>query len=316
MVDAADSKSAALKSVRVRVPPPVPVDGPHLRAVAVLAACSTLRVRCRRYHAAMCLIALAWNARPGLPLALIANRDEFHARPTAPAGFDPDAPDVYGGRDLVQGGSWLQASARRRLAAVTNVRAGLAPDGAPRSRGWLVRDFVRGDMSAEAFAHGLSRTASEYGWFNLLLWDGDALWFASNHPAYAAAPVAPGLHAMSNGAFDAPWPKSTGATGTLQHWLDATADDPAPALMDAAKLAPLFAGLRDTQAAPDGALPDTGVGLALERRLSPAFILDATYGTRCTSVVLADADGLCFNERRFDAEGLPAGMPRNHLAFA
>jgi len=255
----------------------------------------------------MCLIAIAWKTRSDLPLALIANRDEFHARPAAPAGFDPDAADVYGGRDLVQGGSWLQASTRRRLAAVTNVRAGAAPEAAARSRGWLVRDFVRGAMSAEAFAHGLSDTAHTYGRFNLLLWDGDALWFAGNHPGFAAAPVAPGLHAMSNGAFDAPWPKSTGATRTLQAWLDATAGHASAAVTDAATLAPLFAGLRDTRAAPDDALPDTGVGLALERRLSPAFIEDATYGTRCSSVVLATADAVCFNERRFDADGRAVG---------
>src|SRR3546814_13729680 len=83
----------------------------------------------------MCLIALAWRVHPRFPLALIANRDEAHARPTAAAGFDPGAPDVYGGRDLVQGGSWLQVSKRGRLAAVTNVRAGIADGAAQRSRG-------------------------------------------------------------------------------------------------------------------------------------------------------------------------------------
>ena len=83
----------------------------------------------------MCLIAVAWRAHPRWPLALIANRDELHARPTAEAGFDPEAPEVYGGRDLVQGGGWLQASTRGRLAAVTNVRDGLASEAAPRSRG-------------------------------------------------------------------------------------------------------------------------------------------------------------------------------------
>ena len=72
----------------------------------------------------MCLVAVAWRTHPRWPLALIANRDELHVRPAAPAGFDPDAPDVYGGRDLVQGGGWLQVSAHGRLAALTNVRDG------------------------------------------------------------------------------------------------------------------------------------------------------------------------------------------------
>ena len=80
----------------------------------------------------MCLVAIAWKTQPRLPLVLIANRDELHARPAAAAGFDPDHADVYGGRDLVQGGGWLQASTRGRLAAVTNVRDGLAAEAAPR----------------------------------------------------------------------------------------------------------------------------------------------------------------------------------------
>lgn len=261
----------------------------------------------------MCLIAIAWKTRADLPLALIANRDEFHERPTASAAFDPQHPDVYGGRDLVQGGSWLLASSRRRLAAVTNVRAGSVPEAAALSRGCLVRDFVSGGASAADFAQGLSETAQAYGRFNLLVWDGDALWFASNHPRFDAAPVAPGLHAMSNGAFDAPWPKSTGATRTLAAWLETTADGGLPASIDDAALAPLFAGLRDTRTAPNATLPDTGVGLALERRLSPAFIEDPRYGTRCSSVVLVDRDGVLFCERRFDANGQVIDTSRRRL---
>ena len=73
------------------------------------------------------------------------------------------------------------------------------------------------------------------------------------------------------------------------------------------QLAPLFAGLRDTRIAPDAVLPDTGVGLALERRLSPPFIEDPVYGTRCSSVVLAGARDLLFAERRFAAAGRAEG---------
>src|SRR5688572_1197635 len=136
----------------------------------------------------MCLIAFAWRAHQRFPLALIANRDEFHLRPSSAAGFDPEAAAVYGGCDLVQGGSWLQVSTRGRLATVTNVRAGPKPAEAPRSRGWLVRDFVRGDDAAVEHAAALQSTAGEHGRFNLLLWDGAALVFASNypHPTYAA----------------------------------------------------------------------------------------------------------------------------------
>ncbi len=256
----------------------------------------------------MCLIALAYRQHPRWPLVLIANRDEAHDRPATPAEPDPEADDVYGGRDLVAGGGWLQVSNRGRLAAVTNVRRGLTPEQAPRSRGWLVRDFVRGHEDAAGFTDRLQAEARDYGRFNLLVWDGEALCFAGNAPEPTSMPVAPGWHAMSNGAFDAAWPKSTHATQALRTWLaqDLVAD-PGVEALDADRLAPLFEALADATPAPDHALPDTGVGVALERRLSPAFIRDAAYGTRCSSVVLAGPCAIVFAERRFGPEGRPLG---------
>lgn len=252
----------------------------------------------------MCLIAVAWQHHPRYALALIANRDEFHGRPTAPAGVDPEARGVYGGRDLQAGGSWLQVSTRGRLAAVTNVRAGRNPETAPRSRGALVRDFVRGENDAAAYAARLAPVAPEHGRYNLLTWDERALVFATNYPQAGSRPVSPGIHAMSNGAFDAPWPKSGHATRALRAWLDS----PASAReIDAAALEPLFAALADTTPAPDAALPDTGVGLEMERWLSPPFVRGERYGTRCSTVVLVEAERMLFAERRFGPDGVPQG---------
>lgn len=253
----------------------------------------------------MCLIALAWRVHPRYELALIANRDEWHGRPTAPAAADPEHPDVHGGRDLVQGGSWLQASVRGRLAAVTNVRTGLAADIAPRSRGALVRNFTSGNASGEGFISALASTANDYGRFNLLLWDGASLRFASNHPHFNTHAVVPGVHAMSNGAFDAVWPKSGHATRALSTWLASSAvaadNIPAPGLE------PLFQALADTTPAPADALPDTGVGLDMERMLSPPFVRGERYGTRCSSIVLVEAGAITFVERRFGPDATPLG---------
>ena len=252
----------------------------------------------------MCLIAVAWKAHPRFELALIANRDEFHARPAAPASFDPEFTDVYGGRDLQAGGSWLLASTRGRLAAVTNVRVGRNPEAAPRSRGALVRAFAADTASAADFASTLAPTAAEYGRFNLLLWDGEVLEFASNHPSFVRLPVTPGLHAMSNGAFDARWPKSGHATRALAAWLESPASAGG---IDAAALAPLFDALADTTPAPDAALPDTGVGLELERALSPPFVRGKAYGTRCSTAVLVGDSGIVMAERRFGPDGEASG---------
>ena len=55
----------------------------------------------------MCLVIFALRAIPGCPLAVAANRDEFHARPTAASGFWSDQPHLLAGRDLEQGGTWM-----------------------------------------------------------------------------------------------------------------------------------------------------------------------------------------------------------------
>ena len=256
----------------------------------------------------MCLIALSWRAHPRFELALVANRDEFHARPSAPAAPAADDPAVFGGVDRVQGGGWLQVHRAGRLAAVTNVRVGLAGDAAPRSRGALVHALVR--EPARTWDQ-LAAQAGEYGRFNLLAWDGARLDYAGNHPHWQCEPVAPGLHALSNAALDAPWPKALRAREALAHWLRSDAADTATPWVE-----PLFAALAHAQVAADADLPDTGVGAELERRLSASFILGPDYGTRCTSVVLVERDAIHFIERRFGPGGIYAGQVRARLERA
>lgn len=231
---------------------------------------------------------------------MIANRDELHARPTAPAARDPAHHDVFGGRDLMQGGGWLMVSSRGRMAAVTNVRVGLNPETAPLSRGSLVRSFVSGDASAGNYLAGLAADAPHYGRFNLLAWDGTTLAFATNYPWFATHIIEPGIHAMSNGALDATWPKGTLATQALSAWLDANTGEETDTTS-------LFDALADTTKAPDSLLPDTGIGLELERALSPPFLRGDTYGTRCSTIVLACRGEITFLERRFGANAESAG---------
>ena len=261
----------------------------------------------------MCLIAVAWQVHPRFGLALIANRDEFHGRPADPAQAWTDAPRLYGGRDREAGGAWLLASNAGRLAAVTNVRTGV-PATAPRSRGALVHDFAAGEVTGARFASSLAPIAPEFGHYNLLAWDGASLHFASNHPRATDFAVAPGIHAMSNGAFDADWPKSGHATRALRAWLASPAAQCEP--LDMADLEPLLVALADTAPAPDAALPDTGVGLEMERWLSPPFVRGERYGTRCSTVVLVGEDAMVFAERRFGPDARPQGESFARLALA
>jgi uncharacterized protein with NRDE domain len=246
----------------------------------------------------MCLIAFAWRSDARHELIVAANRDEFHARPSAPAGWWDDAPRVFGGRDLRSGGGWLAVSRDGRLAAVTNVRRMVPPNPAAPTRGALVADFLRGTASARDYAASLAARAAEYSGFNLLLYDGRELWYVDNHPEFEAQPVAPGVHVVSNDQLDTPWPKSLRLKTALER----------TAARDA-----LFAALADRRPARDDELPDTGVGLEMERMLSPPFIVSAGYGTRCSTVVAIGAGGIDFSERRFDASGALAGQTDQHL---
>jgi uncharacterized protein with NRDE domain len=247
----------------------------------------------------MCLIAFAWRKHPRYRLVLAANRDEYHARPSRPAQAWPEVPGVHGGRDLVQGGGWLLASESDRLAAVTNVRNGLeGADPGWRSRGELVLDFVRAGERPSDWLADLSLRAREYGPFNLLVCAADELHFASNRPRYRHRPLKPGVYALSNGDFDAPWPKARRVRDAVSAWieLDATMDDWPP-------VQKLFTALADTREAPDALLPETGVPKELERRLSAAFINGAGYGTRASSLLLLDEGEAVLYERRFGPHG-------------
>src|SRR5437868_6543342 len=98
----------------------------------------------------MCVIYLAFEHHEQYPLILLANRDEFYERPTAAAGYWPDHPNIYAGRDLQGGGTWLGVTDEGRFAAVTNYRDPSASTGT-RSRGELVADFLKGDDTPETY---------------------------------------------------------------------------------------------------------------------------------------------------------------------
>ncbi|MFM7522831.1 MAG: NRDE family protein, partial [Betaproteobacteria bacterium] len=75
----------------------------------------------------MCLIVFAWKLIPQCPLVLAANRDEFFSRPAQSADWWSDQPNVFAGRDLEGGGTWLGVNRQGRFAALTNIRNGYEP---------------------------------------------------------------------------------------------------------------------------------------------------------------------------------------------
>src|SRR3954464_10130089 len=101
----------------------------------------------------MCLILFAWQVPGRQPLVVAANRDEFHARPAAPAAFWQDQPAILAGRDLEARGTWMGVSRSRKFAAVTNYRGAKEPR-AVESRGSLVSRFLaNGSRPGEYIDH-------------------------------------------------------------------------------------------------------------------------------------------------------------------
>ncbi|MBO9717575.1 MAG: NRDE family protein [Pseudoxanthomonas sp.] len=255
----------------------------------------------------MCVVAFAWDAHPRWRLLLVGNRDEFHARPTAPLAQWDDGSGIIAGRDLEAGGTWLGVDGQGRCALVTNVRDFSRPqDGL--SRGLLASDYLRGGEGAQARARALLATASDYRPFNLLLADPQACTWVGNLPQVRMATPDAGVHVLSNAQLDTPWPKASALGARLRDWIDAGGDE---------DFAPLFTALADDRTWPDAQLPDTGIGLERERWLSSAFIRGQDYGTRASTVVALDRAGRgVIVERRWGPMGVPLGETRLAIGAA
>jgi uncharacterized protein with NRDE domain len=149
-----------------------------------------------------------------------------------------------------------------RFAAVTNYRGAREPR-AVESRGALVTRFLKESISPEKFITDIQ--GQLYSGFNLLLCDGEELWWFSNRDG-TPRKLSPGIYGLGNLLLDSPEVEPDKAR--LREALD-----PAPAVD------PLFAAL------------------------APARIVDPTYGTRCSTVVLQSSDGTRFAERSFSPDG-------------
>lgn len=251
----------------------------------------------------MCLIGVAYKTHPKHELVIAANRDEFHNRPSAGAAAWADQPEIFGGRDLSQKGSWLAVSTKGRLAAVTNVRRMVPPSPGTPSRGKLVAGFLSGSANAQDYAQALAEDAGSYTGFNLLLYDGASLLYVTNAPEFRVETLAPGIHTVSNAALDTAWPKARRLHATLASWSKDSWES----------FTPLFKALGDRTPAPEAELPATGLPKPMEKMLSAPFIVSPNYGTRCSTIVSFSAGKIEFNEKRFEANGLESGRAEKSL---
>ncbi|WP_422139635.1 NRDE family protein [Endozoicomonas sp. ALC020] len=250
----------------------------------------------------MCLITLHWQPEAQYPLILAANRDEFYERPARTIHFWEDNPEIFGGRDLEAGGSWLALSRKGRMAAVTNYRESPVYPGTL-SRGHLVSDFLNSDLSPKEFLNQIHLKADHYSGFNLLVGDSSGLYYYSNRMGRVVS-LRPGFHALSNHLLNSPWPKLEKVRqGLALHVKHHQKPEPEG----------LIFMMHDSSKAPDDQLPDTGVSQEQEKFLSSCFMASEHYGTRNTSVLILDKQGsLSWTEQIY----LPYGETGKKLRFS
>jgi uncharacterized protein with NRDE domain len=268
----------------------------------------------------MCLAIVALDAHPQYRVVIAANRDEFHARPAAPAHWWTSG--MLAGQDLIGGGAWFGVSRNGRWALVTNFREGIPRDPDAPSRGKLVTGALLDPSPPLLCAAAIARDGARYHGFSLLV--GDAICQEGSEPrpslpddrstaayvsnrASGAIALPAGIHGLSNHLLETPWPKLVQSKARLAAALDGQALDTAAA----------FALLADREPAADAPLPMTGVSQERERMLSSAFIVSPDYGTRCSTVFTLALDGSAnFVERSFDAAGNMTGETAHAFTVA
>lgn len=241
----------------------------------------------------MCLILFAYDHHPSFPLILVANRDVYYDRLTAPAHWWKDAPHVYAGRDLVRGGTWLGVNKAGRFAAVTNFREPDALKG-EKSRGDLVANFLR---SSEPSVDNLAKVHCEsgsYSGFNLLVGENrDSAYqisYYSNREGRVRR-LKPGIYGLSNHLLDSPWPKVRRGLDRFRRVL----------ISSEPETESFFELLKDHSLADDVELPNTGIGYDREKPLSGIYVETSNYGTRSSSVLTVNSSfQLDLKERVFE----------------
>jgi uncharacterized protein with NRDE domain len=144
---------------------------------------------------------------------------------------------------------------------VTNYRdLSLHQDGRA-SRGHLVRDFLTDTLTTEQTLLALPEKSIAYNPFNLLIWDATDLAVYSSVTRQCER-LEPGVYGLSNHHLNTPWPKVNVARERFERLLSQHPVDPEA----------MIALMQDQTQYADKQLPDTGVGLEMERALSPLFV--------------------------------------------
>ncbi|QIZ85714.1 NRDE family protein [Bermanella marisrubri] len=238
----------------------------------------------------MCLISFQWQPLSDQPLMMVANRDEFHERPSTQSHWWPEHPHVLAGKDLEAGGTWMGVTKSGYFAALTNVRQLPSHRQGQISRGHLVKDYLIAQEDPQTYAEGIADQAHLYDGFNLIIGNQRQCIFISNRNQHTQ-PLAlhAGIYGLSNASLDTPWPKTLYAKKQLE--------------MHAQGQNMTMPLLNRRQTYPQVEQPDTGIGQPWETLLSAPFIVSPSYGTRASSMLTIKQNHVEWIEQSFDHTG-------------
>ena len=226
----------------------------------------------------MCIIFIAARRHANYPLIIAANRDEYHARPSAFMAHWREQPGILAGRDMRAGGTWFGVNRRGRIAAVTN-RHDVASSGDGRSRGELVARFLRDEDSVAGYQKFLCDESKHFNPHNLIYGDADKLFCSDGDKP---TELGDGFHSISNNKITDPLPKMSRGVALLETQISAT-----PTTADTDAIAEqLTQMMRDQSDADD--------------RRESIFVSGETYGTRTTTLLFATATGYEIYEYNYD----------------
>ena len=243
----------------------------------------------------MCILFIAVDQSQEFPLVIAANRDEFHARPTAVSGFWNNHPHVLAGHDLQAHGTWMGVTRNGKVAALTNIRAPETIKTDAISRGGLVADWLIDEaMKQPTYLNVLRANRHKYNGYNLVYGDVKSLAVYNNFEDTHAT-LTQGVYGLSNANLTTPWPKVTKGIASLTDYVSQNNQLDTEAL---------FAIIKDEDKASDHTLPNTGIGYEWEKRLSSIFIQSPEYGTRTSTLLLVNShQQIHWYERTFNTRG-------------
>ena len=240
----------------------------------------------------MCLILIGYRTHAEHPLVIAANRDEFFARPTTPAHFWQDQPDIFAGRDEEELGTWMGVTRSGRMAAVTNWTEQEANAKTDLSRGALVAEFLRGNQSAASYIGTIE--GERYQGFNFIAFDGEDLKYYSNRTNEVRL-LQPGIYGLSNTWLGNKWLRVIEGERRLSSQI--VHPDPIQ----------LIDMLFESDEGQFKAAP--------EKHNAPCFILGEKYGTRSTTALLIGETQIEVREQTYGPMGKRIGVVTEQFAL-